>query len=87
METRYYTGLQVNRDPGVPFIWTGCFMIVAGFVVTFFTSHRRVWVHLSDDDRGSTIKVAGTASKNKVGLQRELERITRNLGTLFKEKA
>lgn len=87
LETRYYTGLQVNRDPGVPFIWAGCFLIVAGFVVTFFTSHRRVWVHLSKSDNGSMIRVAGTASKNKVGLQSELERMTHRLRTLLNEKA
>ncbi len=35
LEKRYYTGLQVTRDPGVPIVWAGCSLLVTGMVVTF----------------------------------------------------
>jgi len=86
LESRYYTGLQVSKDPGVPIVWTGCFLMVLGFFVTFFASHKRIWVRLSVEDTGTRIEIAGTATKNPVGLQRETEKLTNDFKKLFKEK-
>jgi len=79
LETRYYTGLQVNRDPGVPVVWVGCFLMVVGLFFTFFTSHRRVWVRVLGTGTGTRIDVAGMASKNPVGLERELQHLVRDI--------
>jgi cytochrome c biogenesis protein len=79
LESKFYTGLQVNRDPGVSIVWAGCFLMIGGFFVTFFMSHRRIWVRISREKGGNVISIAGTASKNPVGLQRELARLTHNL--------
>jgi cytochrome c biogenesis protein len=86
MESKYYTGLQVNKDPGVPIVWIGCFLMVTGFFVTFFMSHRRIWVRISKKKKGIKFSIAGTSSKNPVGLQRELEHLTHNLRNLINEK-
>ena len=86
LEMKSYTGLQVNRDPGVSIVWAGCFIMVAGFFLTFFTSHRRLWFRISKEKRGVEISVAGTASKNPVGFQRELEGITSDLRNIFSKK-
>jgi cytochrome c biogenesis protein len=85
VESGYATGLQVSRDPGATIVWIGCFLMVGGFFVTFFMSHRRIWVRVSSDKSGSSISVAGTASKNPVGLERELAQLTGNLKALFRE--
>ena len=79
METGYYTGLQVNRDPGVPIVWTGFFLIIAGFIITFFTSHKRIWVRLLPDKKGISVSIAGATSRNQVGLERELIHLTKGL--------
>ncbi len=76
MERIYYTGLQVNRDPGVPFVWSGFFMMVIGLFVAFFTSHKRIWIKVSQDKKGSRITVAGMSNKNPVGLHKELDLVT-----------
>jgi cytochrome c biogenesis protein len=77
--TAYYTGVQVNKDPGVSIVWIGCFLMVGGFILTFFTSHRRIWVRVSRAADGSRICVAGTASKNPVGLERELNHLAEGI--------
>ncbi len=79
LESSYYTGLQVNRDPGVPIVWAGCFPIKVGFFVTFFTSHMRIWLRVSEDRQGTKISVAGTTNRNQVVLERELIRLTNDL--------
>jgi cytochrome c biogenesis protein len=85
IESRYYTGLQVNRDPGVPMVWLGFFLIIAGLFVTFFLSHRRVWVRLLEREGRVSVGVAGTASKNPVGLEKELDRLTQKLRDAVEE--
>ena len=83
LESRYYTGLQVSRDPGVPLVWLGFFLMVAGFIVTFFTSHKKVWVRVSMSQGKAKISVAGRANKNPVGLERELHQVTHKLQKLL----
>jgi cytochrome c biogenesis protein len=84
VESGYATGLQVSRDPGVPIVWVGCFLMIGGFFVTFFMSHRRIWVRVSRENMGSRISIAGTASKNPVGLERELLKLTADLKARFR---
>ncbi len=85
VESSYYTGLQVNKDPGAPIVWIGFFLIIAGFFVTFFMSHRRIWVRISSEAGGARISVAGISNKNPVGLKRELEHLTEELLSRFEK--
>ena len=86
LKTLYYAGLQANRDPGVPIVWVGCFLMVSGLFVTFFMSHKRVWVRILDQGARAKIEVAGTTNKNPVGLQKELRHLMINLQTEFHKK-
>jgi cytochrome c biogenesis protein len=69
LKQRYYTGLQVAKDPGVWVVWTGCFLLVAGCMSAFFLSHRRVWITLQEIDGKTRIKVAGSAHRNQPGFE------------------
>jgi cytochrome c biogenesis protein len=79
MEHKNYTGLQVNKDPGVSLIWIGCFVMVVGFFVAFFQSHRGIFVRALPTKRGIRISVAGRSNKNPVGLERELDQLSQKL--------
>lgn len=83
MESKNYTGLQVNKDPGVSLIWIGCFMMIVGFFVAFFQSHRGIFVRAELTKKGILISVAGRSNKNPVGLERELDQLSRKLRNLF----
>lgn len=63
IDEKFYTGLQVAKDPGVWVVWSGCALMVIGICMAFFTSHRRIWVRIA---HGKAV-LAGTASKNQGG--------------------
>jgi cytochrome c biogenesis protein len=65
IDDRYFTGLQVAKDPGVWVVWLGCALMVFGITMAFFLSHKRVWVRIAH----GKITMAGTASKNPSGFQ------------------
>jgi len=69
LKQRYYTGLQVAKDPGVWVVWTGCFLLVAGCMSAFFLSHRRVWLTMQEVDGKTGIKVGGSAHRNQPGFE------------------
>ena len=86
LKTLYYTGLQANRDPGVPIVWAGCFLMVSGLFMTFFMSHKRMWVRVLEQGEKAKIEVAGTTNKNPVGLQKERLHLISKLQNEFHKK-
>lgn len=76
---RYYTGLQVAKDPGVWVVWLGCFMMVFGSMAAFFLSHRRIWVTLTPDGGQTGIKVGGSAHRNQPAFEIYFEEFKQKL--------
>lgn len=70
-----YTGLQVTSDPGAKIVFIGFIIIVIGLFLTFFTSHRRLWIRIEREKGDVKVSIAGTANKNPVGMERELDRL------------
>ena len=62
---KFYTGLQVAKDPGVWVVWLGCTLMVVGICMAFFLSHKRIWVRVAH----GRVTMGGTASKNPAGFQ------------------
>ena len=78
-DERYYTGLQVTRDPGVWVVYTGFILMIIGCFITFFMSHQRVCVEVTESGQNSKVMVAGISEKNKLGMQKKITRIWNNL--------
>jgi len=74
-DARMYTGLQVNKDPGVWVVWTGCIMMCLGLCVAFFMSHKRVWIVMQHGHA----RIYGNASKNQPAFQTEFEALVEEL--------
>lgn len=78
-EDRYYTGLQVTKDPGVWLVYLGFTMMIVGCMVTFFMSHQQVVVEVQPQGSASGVMVSGTANKNKLGLQNRVKQLAGKL--------
>ena len=70
----YSTLLLVTKDPGVLTVYFGFCLMVVGLAVSFFMSHRRIWVHIAPHGKsGAQILVGGGSNKNKPGFARRFE--------------
>jgi cytochrome c biogenesis protein len=78
IETSFYTGLKVTRDPGVPIVGAGAFLLVAGFLLTFFSSHQQVFVRVDRKHGKTRVSIAGRCSRDPVKLDREIDKIIRS---------
>ena len=63
--------MQVTRDPGVWYVYLGCGLMLVGLYVAFFLSHRKIWLYVSGSGTGSTLQVAGSSNKNKLGFEND----------------
>ena len=73
-EKRYYTGLQVNNDPGVALVYTGFLLMIAGCLITFFIFHQRVMVEVRGAKKGGfDVKVAAAAGRGRLGMEKRVE--------------
>ena len=75
-----YSGLQVKYDPGVGLVFFGCGLMVAGFFIAFYLSHKKVWIRLSPAGGGGTlVQIAGSVNKNRPALKRLLRRLAEEM--------
>jgi cytochrome c biogenesis protein len=78
-QQRYYTGLQVAKDPGVWVVWLGCALMVVGSMVAFFLSHRRIWVTIQPVGKQVGVKIGGAAHRNQPGFELFFDELKKNL--------
>lgn len=74
-EERYYTGLQVTRDPGVWLVYTGFALMIIGCFVTFYLSHQTVCIVVERLQKNSRVTVAGIANRNKLGMKTNIDKL------------
>jgi cytochrome c biogenesis protein len=72
---KYYSGLQVNKDPGVSLVWIGCALMIIGFYFTFVMSHRRLWMRLSGKGKETLLEVVASSHRNRVGFEQEFDKL------------
>ena len=82
VEKSQYTGLQVKEDPGIWFVYLGFTVMLLGIGMTFYTSHRKIWVWASPSQPGrtaTTLLLAGRANKNSLAFEEEFNRLCARL--------
>lgn len=82
-EKRYYTGLQVTKDPGVWYVYTGFVLMILGCWVTFFMSHQAYFVAIRPGSAGaSEIVVAGSTNRSRQSMKLHLEKFVKQINAI-----
>ncbi len=67
INTSYFTGIQVTRDPGVDYVYAGFILIIAGCFISFFISHQRLYFNGEKQAGKTLITLAPDATRNRQG--------------------
>ncbi len=85
-----FTGLQVSKDPGVWLIYLASIIMTLGLYAAFFMNHKKIWVDISPQsarDKGLVkISFGGTANKNRLSMEREMEHLVSKVSRMIEEK-
>ncbi|MBA3008659.1 MAG: cytochrome c biogenesis protein ResB [Proteobacteria bacterium] len=82
-EQRYYTGLQVTKDPGIWYVYAGFILMILGCWITFFISHQCYFIEIEKTDQKTTsVLVSGKANRNSYGMTLKIKKFV----TLLKDK-
>lgn len=79
MKTRFYTGLQVKRDPGVGIVIFGFCTFALFLLAAYLWSYKRVWVVVERTNPGSVVYVAGRSNKNTLAFEAEFKELVKAL--------
>lgn len=72
----YSTLLLAKKDQGVLIVFVGCGLMVVGLIVSFFLSHRRIWVRITPrGKKGSRILFSGVSNKNKPAFEQKFRKL------------
>ena len=74
---RPYTGLQVNKDPGVWVVWIGCILMCLALYAGFFMPHQRLWVRMDENE----ILVAGHSTRGQEAFRATIQELADSLET------
>jgi cytochrome c biogenesis protein len=69
-EQRYYTGLQITKDPGVWYVYAGFLIMIIGCWISFFMSHQRYYIEIVRMKKQSVkVHIAATANRGGQGMK------------------
>lgn len=75
----FATGLQVTKDPGVWYVYTGCIVMLLGLCVAFFISHQRVWAFISNEEDKTQVLLSGHSNKNRLAFEKAFDKLTKQV--------
>ncbi len=80
LNQKYYTGLQVTKDPGIWFVYTGFILMIIGCWITFFMSHQSYLIEIiKKQDSESDIYISGTTNRNTQSLKLKVNSMANKL--------
>jgi cytochrome c biogenesis protein len=85
-EKRYYTGLQVTKDPGVWYVYAGFVLMILGCWVTFFMAHHMFLLAIQPMDDGRTsIVLSGKTNRSNRNMDQKLRILAARLENHLKK--
>jgi cytochrome c biogenesis protein len=78
-EAGQYSVLEAAKDPGVPLIWIGCVLVMAGFGLAFYWPTWEIKAVLEETQGKTEITLGGLAAKSREAFAAEFEAVAADL--------
>jgi len=85
-EQKYYTGLQIAKDPGMDVVWFGSGFLVFGLCIMFYVAHRKVWIKVTDHGEGVALEVSGLSNRNPVAFEQEFDDLEKQIESAYQHQ-
>ena len=79
IERKYYTGLQITKDPGVWYVYAGFILMIIGCWISFFMSHDSWFIEVEKKGKKSRITISGTTHRNNQGMKLKIKKYANRL--------
>ena len=74
-----YTRLKISRIPGEHLVGYGFIAMIIGFGISFFISHRRIWLRIEESEGMHHVSLAGATNKNLTSFERDFINLYQDL--------
>ena len=79
-EQKYYTGLQITKDPGIWYVYSGFILMIIGCWITFFMSHQSYFVEIKKgENKVLNVSISGTTNRNSQALKLKIKKMVLKL--------
>ncbi len=75
VDLRPYASVYVSKKPGVPFIWAGFGLIIAGLLLIYGLDYRIIRIIVSTGRGAADIRITGVSTKMNNTLRKDIEAI------------
>ena len=79
LQEKYYTGLQVSRDPGIPLVVLAALFMTIGLIIVLLFYSRQIWMRIDVAGGRTIISIAGRSHKNAIRLSNEIQHLLLDL--------
>lgn len=74
-----FAGLNVARDPGVPFVWIGSALLFFGFLIRFTVPHKRLWGRIVARGKDGAVVALATLTGKDVTAGSDFENLVNDI--------
>jgi len=81
----FFTGIEISSNPGATIIWIGFILSTFGMMLSFFMSHKQIWIYIRKDEKKKNTDsefIISVVNKSSTGSYSFNEEIKKQLASI-----
>ena len=77
----FFTGIEISSNPGASIIWLGFILSTFGMMLSFFLSHKQIWILISKENSEYKISVVNKSSTGSYSFNEEIKKAVNSISS------